>query len=1174
MRYWFRRWFGRSRRGTQQPARRPRPYRLHVENLEERCLLAASPTINPVQVPLSIPANKTLFLPVTASDPGGGTVTFSVSSNNANVTATQRTGDTFLQLNVATFGTMEFELFNSLAPRTVSYLTGLVEAGFYNGLTFHRVTTVGPTSQIAIIQGGDPNGDGSGGPPGPGATQTQLQQLQFPDEFDPSAIFSGTGQLAMANSGNDTNGSQFFVTLNSPRFLDLNHTIFGQLVRGFDVLSKIDSVPVDSNSKPTTPVVITSAQIVSDPSAAVFTVKSASATTGAVTLTVSASSSVSAETAATPLPVSGNVIADTANDPPILNVNSAPLNFNQAAGIPVTNLATPINTPVNFKLSSTDLEGNTPQFAVSVTETADATATVDASGNVTVTPTTGFTGLIHLQATVTESGSTRNNGPDAQNFTLAVGDKGITAATALALNTTEGTALTNAAVATFTDADTTSVPADFQATINWGDGTALDTTSGTITAGSAAGQFNVAGTHTYKMPGKYNVLVTVTDVHKSSAGGDNGGAMSQATTPATVADANLTATRQTVSATAGTALNNVVVATFTDADPNAQATNFTATIDWGDNTPTSTGTVAVASGGGFQVTGTHTYATTGTFAPAVTIVDNNPAGPNATAATATTRTLTALPQTVSGTVGTALTNVVLTTFTDTVASPKLSDYTATINWGDGSANTTGTVATATGGGFQVSGSHTYTQAGKFSPLVTITSANPLSTPGSVFPTATANITSPTATLTAQPVNVTGTAGTALTGVAVATFTDTVANPQLSNYTATINWGDGTAVDTTSATVTAGSTAGHFNVAGTHTYAAAGKFSPVVTITSSNTFSVPGSVAATATANIASATTTLTAQPVAVTGTVGTALASAPVATFTDTVANPQAANYTATIDWGDGSGLDSSSAVITPLGGGKFQVTGSHTYATAGTFSPVVTITSSNTFSVPGSVTVTPTATIVGTASQQYVKQLFHDLLGVAPTAQQLSSFSGQLDRGTSRLTVVHEIQALPGYQTHQIQLVYQALLGSSATTAQVNAADKFLKQHKDRIGFLRGELYASDAYFRIRGHGNASGYLSALAHDILGQPLDTASQASLSRLLAQGASLHTVLRDLVRSHQSQVAAASVQRVYGRLLQRAATPAEVAKALGLTEDDLIAALAITDEYFKKAQSFGSSSSSS
>src|SRR5436305_13547330 len=112
-------------------------------------------------------------------------------------------------------------------------------------MTFHRLIP------NFVIQGGDPNGDGTGGP-----------GFQFADEFHKEAFFSGAGQLALANSGNDTNGSQFFVTVGPQRFLDLRYDLFGQLVRGFGVLRSLDAVPTGANDRPVNPPVITSATIV------------------------------------------------------------------------------------------------------------------------------------------------------------------------------------------------------------------------------------------------------------------------------------------------------------------------------------------------------------------------------------------------------------------------------------------------------------------------------------------------------------------------------------------------------------------------------------------------------------------------------------------------------------------------------------------------------------------------------------------------------------------------------------------------------------------------------------------------------------------------------------------------------------------------------------------------
>src|SRR5207244_1208301 len=185
------------------------------------------PVVDPINfTPLNIPASKTLFVPVTATDTDGNPLSYTATSSSPDVTVTARNNPhPYLRISVAGFGDMVFQLFDDLAPNTVAIMSGLAKREFYNNLIFHRVVP------NFVIQGGDPAGNGSGGP-----------GFTFEDEFNPQAIFSGNGQLAMANSGKDTNGSQFFVTIGPQRFLDFNHTIFGQLVRGFNVMTAINSV--------------------------------------------------------------------------------------------------------------------------------------------------------------------------------------------------------------------------------------------------------------------------------------------------------------------------------------------------------------------------------------------------------------------------------------------------------------------------------------------------------------------------------------------------------------------------------------------------------------------------------------------------------------------------------------------------------------------------------------------------------------------------------------------------------------------------------------------------------------------------------------------------------------------------------------------------------------------
>jgi hypothetical protein len=172
-------------------------------------------------------------------------------------------------------------------------------------------------------------------------------------------------------------------------------------------------------------------------------------------------------------------------------------------------------------------------------------------------------------------------------------------------NATEGKAFTGV-VASFTDANKSAAAGDFTATITWGDG---HVSAGTVAANGS--RFDVSGTNTYAEEGSYAVAVQVAD---------KGGNTTTVNNTMTVADAALTATgAPTITGTAGVALGNVTVATFTDAGGAEDASHYTPTINWGDGT-TSTGTVTATSNG-FRVSGSHTYTAAETYNVSVTIKD-------------------------------------------------------------------------------------------------------------------------------------------------------------------------------------------------------------------------------------------------------------------------------------------------------------------------------------------------------------------------------------------------------------------------------------------------------------------------------------------------------------------------------------------------------------------------
>ena len=136
-------------------------------------------------------------------------------------------------------GTFEVELFEDKAPITTKNFIDLSEKGFYDGLIFHRVI------DGFMIQGGDPNGNGTGGP---GYT--------IPDEFDPALKHDDEGILSMANAGPNTGGSQFIITLAATPWLDNHHAVFGKVIEGMDVVRDIGHTQTGYGDRPVHDVVI------------------------------------------------------------------------------------------------------------------------------------------------------------------------------------------------------------------------------------------------------------------------------------------------------------------------------------------------------------------------------------------------------------------------------------------------------------------------------------------------------------------------------------------------------------------------------------------------------------------------------------------------------------------------------------------------------------------------------------------------------------------------------------------------------------------------------------------------------------------------------------------------------------------------------------------------------
>lgn len=145
-------------------------------------------------------------------------------------------------------GNFRVRLLATQAPLTVNNFVFLAQQGFYDGLIFHRVI------ENFMIQGGDPTGTGAGSP-----------GYRFQDEIVPGLVFDAPGKLAMANSGPNTNGSQFFITTAPTPHLNGNHTIFGEITEGQSIINAISRVETNARDAPLRPVTIESIEITKSP---------------------------------------------------------------------------------------------------------------------------------------------------------------------------------------------------------------------------------------------------------------------------------------------------------------------------------------------------------------------------------------------------------------------------------------------------------------------------------------------------------------------------------------------------------------------------------------------------------------------------------------------------------------------------------------------------------------------------------------------------------------------------------------------------------------------------------------------------------------------------------------------------------------------------------------------
>lgn len=343
-------------------------------------------TLPDVNVMLGSP----LMIPIDAYDPNGNPLTITVTSSNSSVVSARvLTGNPSWKLST-NYGDMVFQLFEDKAARPVGRVVSLTNSGFYNGIDFHRVIN------NFVIQGGDPTGTGAGG----------STLGDFDDQFHLDLQHNSTGVLSFAKeTTDDTNDSQFFITEGPQRHLDFNHSVFGRLVEGETNREAISNTSVNGSNKPANAITINTATTFNDTENGIIQLTAAAASgtaTISVTVTDTEGNSTSQSFVVT-------AIQDTANGAPFLS--------------DIPTIRTSVNTPVNLTLASQDGENDTRVYAVQKVGTQDFTVTVNsASGVVTVTPPTGFTGQLQFKAIVSQSTTaTTQSATDEQLVTVLVG---------------------------------------------------------------------------------------------------------------------------------------------------------------------------------------------------------------------------------------------------------------------------------------------------------------------------------------------------------------------------------------------------------------------------------------------------------------------------------------------------------------------------------------------------------------------------------------------------------------------------------------------------------------------------------------------------------------------------------------------------------------------------------
>jgi cyclophilin family peptidyl-prolyl cis-trans isomerase len=573
----------------------------------QNALPVLDPPVSADRVVPTIPVGKVLLMPLTASDANGDALTYTVKSSNARILARVKTGNPFLKFAVdhadggagdpAYAGELVFMLLRDWTPITSRFIGGFAQSGFYDGTVFHRLTSLGADPTGFIFQGGDPLGTGLGGP---GMTGNDpATAWKFQNEFEPALMFLGRGQLAMANSGTrdpsnenfggpfdyfDTNGSQFFITDGQPRHLDFNHTVFAQLVRGWDLLPKLKATQTTS-SAPDVDVTLTGASVQPisglNQSDAVLVLSAIGAAQSTITVTVD-----DGKGGKNTRTFVATAVKDTINAPAFFR--------------PVAPVIAARDNPATFPLQMVDLEFDflDPVHGLLLGDSLKASLARTGGTLASVQPNSGYEGLLRMGFQLYSfdvAAQSFSDVQDATNAFIGIGDREVRQEP-LSIEGAPGVAFTGV-VARLQDLDPAGAPANFTATINWGDGTVLDTASvARDTSGSNVSVITFGGTHTYLRAGVYPIVVSFIGSKGVTGNLRNEAVISAGAIRAIGRQLELT----------GASVTNQILATFSDTEGVGVPGAYLASIDWGDGT-LGKGVISRGGGGTMVVRGTHKY---------------------------------------------------------------------------------------------------------------------------------------------------------------------------------------------------------------------------------------------------------------------------------------------------------------------------------------------------------------------------------------------------------------------------------------------------------------------------------------------------------------------------------------------------------------------------------------